>query len=76
LNQSNQFVEVYIAKGEAEAQIIKGLLESYGIPSIFKAQVSPAVHVFAVDGMGQVSILVKPEDAETAKELVKGENNA
>jgi hypothetical protein len=73
LNRNNELVEVYIARGEAEANIIKGVLDSYGIPSLLKAQASPSVHVFTVDGMGQVAILVRVEDADDARELVKGE---
>jgi hypothetical protein len=73
LSPNSELVEVYVAKGEIEANIIKGLLDSYGIPSLKKAQASPSVHVFVVDGMGQISILVRKEDAEDARELIKGE---
>jgi hypothetical protein len=66
-------VEIYVARGEAEAQIIKGILDCYGIPSLLRAQASPSVHVFTVDGMGQVAILVRAEDADDARELIKGE---
>jgi hypothetical protein len=73
LNRNSELVEIYVARGEAEANIIKGLLDSYGIPNLLKAQASPSVHVFAVDGMGQVAILVRAEDADDARELIKGE---
>lgn len=73
MNHSNKLVEIYIARGEAEAQIIKGVLDSYGIPNILKAQASPSIHVFTVDGMGQVTILVRAEDADTARELINEE---
>ncbi len=70
MNPSKKLVEVYVAKGEAEANIIRGLLDSYGIPSVVKAQASPSVHVFAIDGLGQVIILVSEEDAADARELI------
>ena len=73
MNPISKLVEIYVAKGEAEAQIIKGILDSYGIPSLLKAQASPSVHVFTVNGMGQVAILVRAEDADDARELIKGE---
>lgn len=73
MNPSKKLVEVYIAKGEAEANIIRGLLDSYGIPSVFKAQASPSVHVFAIDGLGQVKILVSEDDAADARELIEKE---
>lgn len=73
MNRNSKLVEIYVARGEAEANIIKGVLDSYGIPSIIKAQASPSVHVFTVDGMGHMSIMVRAEDADNARELVKGE---
>ena len=73
MKQNSKLVEIYVAKGDAEAQIIKGILDSYGIPSILKAQASPSVHVFTVDGMGQVVVLVRVEDADTARELIREE---
>lgn len=73
MNPSKKYVEVYVAKGEAEANIIRGLLDNYGIPSVIKAQAAPSVHVFAIDGLGQVTILVREEDAEDARELIKEE---
>ena len=69
-------VEVYRAVGEAEAQIIKSLLESYGISCFLKSNAAPSVHVFAVDGMGEVKVLVREEVAERARELIRGEDNA
>ena len=68
-------VEVYRANGEAQALIIKGLLESYGIPALLKSHASPSVHVFATDGMGEVRIMVWEERAEEARELIEGDED-
>jgi len=70
LSRTSELVEVYIARGEAEANIIKGLLETYGIPSLLKSQAAPSVHAFAVDDMGQVSVMVRPADADDARHLI------
>ena len=67
-----KMVEVYRATGEAEAQIIKGLLESHGIPCLLKSQAAPSVHMFAVDGMGEVKVMVWEEVSERARELING----
>ena len=69
-------MEVYRAASEAEAQIIKGLLESRGIPCLMKSNAAPSVHVFAVDGMGEVKILVWRELAEKARGLIGRKDNA
>ena len=76
MNPNNRLVEVYHAKGEAEASIIKGKLESFGIESILKSNTSPSVYVFSVDDMGEVSVLVDEKDADDARELLKGEQDA
>ena len=65
-----KLVEVYRALGEAEALIIKSLLESHGIPSILKSHAAPSVHVFTVDGMGEYKVMVGESKAEEAKRLI------
>lgn len=69
-------VEVYRAAGEAEAMVIKGLLESNGIPCLLRSNAAPSVHVFAIDGMGEVKIMVRESGAEKAKRLIVGEGHA
>ena len=76
MNKSEGFVEVYKAAGEAEAQIIKGLLQSNGIPCLLKSLAAPSVHAFTVDGMGEVKVMVWESMAEEAKRLIKGEDYA
>ena len=73
---SEKLVEVYKAAGEAEAQIIKGLLESYGIPCLLKSLAAPSVHVFTVNGMGEVKVMVWESTAEKARGLIRGEDYA
>ena len=75
-NEPKKMVEVYRAASEAEAQIIKGLLESCGISCFLKSNAAPSVHMFAVDGMGEVKVMVWEEVAGKAKELIGGEGNA
>jgi len=68
-------VEVYRAAGEAEARIITGLLESNGIGCFLKSNAAPSVHAFAVDGMGEVKIMVWKSMADEAKRLIVGKDN-
>jgi len=69
----HKMVEVYKAVGEAEAQVIKGLLESNGIPCLLKSNAAPSVHVFAVDGLGEVKVMVWESMENEAKELIEGD---
>jgi hypothetical protein len=70
-----KMVEVYRAAGEAEAQIIKGLLDSNGIYCLLKSNAAPSVHVFAIDGMGEVKVMVRESMVSQARELIEGEDH-
>jgi len=72
LSKDEKLVEVYKSASEMEAQVIKGLLESYGIPCLLKSNAAPSVHVFTVDGMGEAKVMVWSSMAERARELIKG----
>ena len=71
MNSPEKLVEVYLARGEAEANIIRGLLESYGIPCLLKSLAAPSVHAFAIDGMGEVRVMVRESEVEEARKLVR-----
>lgn len=66
-------VEVYRAAGEMEAQVIKGLLESYGIPCLLKGDAARTIYGLTVDGLGEVKIMVRESMAEQARKLIKRE---
>ena len=70
------FVEIYVARGEAEAELIRGMLEDCGIPSMLKSHAAPSVHAFTIDGMGQFKIMVPQCYEEKAKELIRKDNDA
>jgi len=74
LSSNEKLVEVYQARGEMEAQIIKGLLESYGVPCFLKSQAAPSVHTFTVNGMGEVKVMVRESMAEKARRLIRGKD--
>jgi len=69
-------VEVYRAQGDIEAQVIKGLLASYGIPCLLRANAAHSVHMFTGDGLGEVKVMVWEEVADKAKQLMAGEDYA
>lgn len=70
MGENEKLVDVYRASGEAEAHVIKGLLESNGIPCILRSDAARSVHVFTVDGMGEVAVSVPESMAEEARELI------
>ena len=53
-----------------EAQIIKGRLESEGIPVLLSYESAGLVYGITVDGLGEVKIMVPGHLAEEAKEIL------
>lgn len=75
MSNQHKMTRVYEAKGELEAQVIKGMLESYGIPCILQSHAASSVHTFAIDGMGEVRILVSEKAADEARRLIETNSN-
>lgn len=75
MNGKQPMVEVYRAVGEMEARVIQGLLDSRDIPSLLKSSAARSVHAFAVDGMGEVRVMVWESDAERARELIESKDD-
>ena len=70
MHKSSKLVEVYKAPNEMEAQVIRSLLESYGIPCFLKSHAAPSVHMFTVDGMAEVRVMVLESMAGDARNLI------
>jgi len=75
LSEEEKLVEVYKASNDMEAQVIRSLLESYDIPCFLKSNAAPSVHLFTVDGMAEVRILVLESMADRARELIVSDRN-
>ena len=53
-----------------EAQIIKGRLESEGIPVLLSYESAGLVYGLTIDGLGEVKIMVPQHLAEEAREIL------
>jgi hypothetical protein len=65
---NEKLVKVFDSELESEALIVKGLLESAGIDSDLTAA---AMVQEAFPGLGGMIILVRDQDAETARKLIE-----
>ena len=74
MNKEEKLVEVHRSLSEIEGQVIRSLLDSYGIPSFLKGNAATSVHMFAVDGMGEVRVMVQASVADRARELIEGKS--
>jgi hypothetical protein len=63
-------IEVYRAANEMEAQVIKGRLESEGIPVLLGREAIGPVFGFAVGALAEVRVLVPAPLAERAREIL------
>ena len=70
MSKKDNLVEVYKARTEMEARVIKSKLESFGIPCFLKANAAPSILTFTTDGLAQVKIMCLPEQAEEAAKLI------
>lgn len=69
-----KLVTIYSAK-QIEAQIIKGRLETEGIPVLLSYDSSSLVFGFTIDGLGEVKIMVPERFAEQAREILRVKYN-
>jgi len=68
---SGEWVEVLVTYNPVEAEIVKDLLESGGIPAVLRSsKVTP--YPVNIGKMGEIKVLVRKEDKETAEEVIKG----
>jgi hypothetical protein len=71
---SEEWVQILITYDPVEAEIIKDILESGGIPVVLRSsKVSP--YPVNIGKMGEIKVLVRKEDKETAEEVIAGSTN-
>ena len=70
-NQDSKLKEVAKVWGPVEAEVIKSYLESQGIPCLLRGLVVQSVHPFSADGLGEIRIMVREEDASAAEKLLQ-----
>lgn len=69
MSASEQLVTVRTAN-YLEAQIIKGRLESEGIPVLLSYESAGLIYGITVDGLGEVKIMVPRNMEEEAREIL------
>lgn len=64
------FEEVTRAQDQAEALVVRSLLEAHGIHVLFRTHVAHSVHPFTVGALGEVRILVPRSDVVESRLLL------
>ena len=66
-----QLAVVFRTASEIEARVVRGLLETHGIPSLVSSDLSRSIFPLAVEGLGDVKISVRPDDADEATRVIQ-----
>jgi ADP-ribose pyrophosphatase YjhB (NUDIX family) len=69
-DQEKPLKELRSVWGQPEADIIKALLESHGIVSVFRGQIVHSIYPISVNGLGETKIFVLEEDYEAARSIL------
>ena len=69
-----ELITVYESQGMLGAQVVKGKLESAGLPVLLKYESFGQVLGLTVDGLGLVKVLVPADVAEDALALLEDED--
>jgi thiamine pyrophosphokinase len=69
--EPDELVTVYAVQGHMRASVIQSKLEAAGIPAILSYEAVSRIYGLTVNGLGQVRILVRPEDEVEARKLLE-----
>lgn len=56
---------------DSEAELVRGILESYGIPCRIRSSISHQVYPFTMDGLGEIRLEIPSEAAEEARRIIE-----
>ncbi len=71
-----ELVVVFRTHSDIEASIVRGLLEAHGMPSVIASDVPHSIFPLSVDGLGEVRISVRRDDAEEAQRIIASHRTA
>ena len=54
----------------AEALVVRGLLESEGIPTLLRSRIAQSVHPFSVGAQGEIVVLVPEAEASRSRVIL------
>jgi Putative prokaryotic signal transducing protein len=67
----SEYVTVYVANGQLDAEMVRGFLEASGIPAMISQESVGKVFGLASGPLGEVNVLVPVENSEEALDLLK-----
>ena len=56
---------------DSEAELVRGILESYGIPCRIRSKIAHQVYPFTMDGLGEIRLETPLEAEEEARRILQ-----
>jgi len=75
MQQADHLTTVFKAAHQVEAELIKGMLESNGIPVLLKYESLGPVYGLTIDGLGQVEVQVPYKYVRDADNLINNQTD-
>ena len=68
---SGEWTIVHVAQGEFQEDMVRAFLEAHDIPTAVQGEALRTTHALTLDGLGEVRIMVPPDRAEEARDLLQ-----
>lgn len=68
---NDPWIVVAVEPGLLRADVVKGKLESEGIPVVLRYEAAGRIYGLTLDGLGEVEILVPGDDEPRAREVLQ-----
>jgi ribonuclease III len=65
-------IVIFRTHSDVEASIVRGLLEANGVPSVITSDVPHNIFPLTVNGLGEVRLSVRKDDADDARRIIDG----
>ncbi len=65
-----ELVVIFRTSSEIEARVVRSLLEAHGVMSVASSDVPHSIFPLSVDGLGEVRLSVRTDEAEEARRII------
>lgn len=70
MTEQPALVVIFRTQSDIEASVVRGLLDTHGIQALLSSDVPHSVFPLTIDGLGEVRLSVRADEAERARELI------
>lgn len=70
MGKTRDLAVIFRTQSDAEASVVRGLLETHGISVLLASDILHAVFPLSVNGLGEVRLSVRPDQANDAERLI------